>query len=116
MDSMKTIKGTEDAWDKGPLGTEEQFTQKAHAEAESSLDASLGMQMISIRLPIELIADLKKIAIAHHIGYQPLMRDALTRFATAEFKRIATEAINQKANEVTQPQKTKHSPRHKEAA
>ncbi len=55
------------------------------------------MQMISIRLHKELIEDFKKIAEFRGIGYQPLMRDALQRFAAAEYKLIATEYANLKA-------------------
>ena len=40
--------------------------------------------MISIRLSKSLIEDFKNIASIHGLGYQPLMRQALERFADGE--------------------------------
>lgn len=64
---------------------------------EQLVENALELQMISIRLSKELLSDLKMIAQFHGVGYQPLMRDALERFATAEVKKIAIEYANQKA-------------------
>jgi hypothetical protein len=44
--------------------------------------------MISIRLPVQLIEQLKVIAQHSGIGYQPLMRDVLSRFARGEFIQV----------------------------
>lgn len=44
------------------------------------------MQMISIRLPKDLITDLKEIGSAQKLGYQALMREVLKRFVDAEKK------------------------------
>jgi hypothetical protein len=49
--------------------------------------------MISVRLQKQLISDLKFIATAHGIGYQPLIRDVLSRFVTHEKKQIIREAV-----------------------
>lgn len=55
------------------------------------------MQMISIRLPKSVTEDFKAIAPLEGIGYQPLMREALIRFANGEAKRIMRElAVQQK--------------------
>nr|WP_315467124.1 hypothetical protein [uncultured Undibacterium sp.] len=91
------IEGTDEAWDSGLLGNDENYVRRASKKVEAEIDDALGMQLISIRLPKELIKELKIVAQFHDVGYQPLIRDALTRFASSEFKRIATEYANQKA-------------------
>lgn len=91
----KTASGA-DAWESGALGRDEKFVKKASAAQTQALQDALGLQMISIRLQQQLIDDLKFIATAYGIGYQPLMRDALSRFAAAEKKKIITDAIQRK--------------------
>jgi len=49
------------------------------------------LQPISIRLEKSLIEDFKFIAILNRIGYQPLIRQVLKRFADCEKKRILRE-------------------------
>lgn len=85
-------------------------------EWEKSVDDALDMQLISIRLPKSLIKDLKIIAEAHDVGYQPLMRDALLRFAAAEFKRITTEMVNEKLRKANKASSSVVKTQHKHAA
>lgn len=59
------------------------------------IDNALGLQLISIRLQRSLLTNLKMIAKHHGIGYQPLIRDLLNRFATAESKRIIRELLDE---------------------
>jgi len=59
-------------------------------EAEA-VDRALGLQMVSIRLQPELIATLKQIAAHHNIGYQPMIRDLLNRFAASQLRQILQE-------------------------
>lgn len=54
------------------------------------------MQMISIRLPISLINDLKEIGVVEGLGYQALAREVLQRFADAESRKKVNELIAQK--------------------
>ena len=42
------------------------------------------MQLVSIRLPVELIEDLKTIGKLEGMGYQSLAREVLNRFVEAE--------------------------------
>lgn len=93
----KKIIGTTEAWEDGTLGRDEAFAARAPAESVQQVDDVLGLQMISIRLSKELIQDFKMIAQVHGIGYQPLMRDALTRFAAAELKKMAIQLAKEKA-------------------
>ncbi|MDP2091411.1 MAG: hypothetical protein Q8K17_00280, partial [Pseudohongiella sp.] len=83
------IENTSEAWEEGALGRDEQYVQVSDENLDSELDASLGLQLISIRLQKSLIEDFKMIAQYHgDIGYQTLMRQILRRFATSEAKRI----------------------------
>lgn len=54
------------------------------------------MQMISIRLPTNLINDLKEIGEVEGLGYQALAREVLQRFADAESRKKVNELIAQK--------------------
>lgn len=87
------------AWESGELGRDEKFVKKASAAQTEALQNALGLQMISIRLQNQLIDDLKFIATAHGIGYQPLIRDVLLRFVTLEKKQIISDAIKRKKQE-----------------
>ena len=70
-----------DSWETGKLGNDERYVRRVSAVEEARIDAALGLRTISIRLPEHLIAQLKLIATHRGIGYQPLMRDVLSRFA-----------------------------------
>lgn len=85
------IKGTPDAWENGELGRDEKNVRRSTKEVEDQLEESLDLQMISIRLQKELIAELKFIARFHGIGYQPLIRDVLGRWARVEMGTVAEE-------------------------
>jgi predicted DNA binding CopG/RHH family protein len=88
-----SIPDTEEAWSSGELGKEEEFA--AIASDDNSIDAAINehleLQPISIRLEKSLIEDFKIIAKMHGLGYQPLMRQTLKRFADCEKKRILRE-------------------------
>lgn len=95
MAGTKKIKGTAVAWESGDLGRDAGHAAVAPKDIDKAVDDALGMQMISIRLAKELIQDFKTIAKIRKVGYQPLMRDALKRFAEAEYKLIAIESANE---------------------
>ena len=84
------------AWESRALGAEHDYVQVASPELESRVEAALGLQMISIRLPKDLIDTLKLIAKYRGTGYQPLMRDVLNRFAASELKTLAQEVNDTK--------------------
>ncbi len=72
-------KSPDDAWDNRDLGASEEHVRKASPAREKALDERLGMQTISIRLQKSLIDDLKELAEEDGIGYQPYVRQLLTR-------------------------------------
>lgn len=88
MNKQVKINSTDEAWDSGALGTDESHVRVAPAELEAAIDASLGLQAISIRLPKDLIEAYKLIAAHHGLGYQPLMRDILQRFVPEGLKEV----------------------------
>jgi len=88
----KTAKpGTVEAWDSGELGENLASAKVTSAKRTEEIQESAGMQLISIRLPKSVIDDFKVIAQIEGLGYQPLMRIALIRYAECEAKRVMRE-------------------------
>lgn len=90
-----TRKGADEAtlWETGELGQSEDHVRVATAAEMAELDDALGLQMISIRLQKGLVSALKEIAEHHGIGYQPMIRDLLNRFAVSEIRTILHERL-----------------------
>ncbi len=86
---------TRPAWEAfdDDLGDPVQVASKADLDA---IDTALELQLISIRLPRGLIKQLKLISKYRGVGYQPLVRDLLLRFARSEMRSILIE-IEEKA-------------------
>ena len=99
--TTKKIEGTIEAWDSRQLGADEAYVAVADVD-EAAIDESLGLQMISIRLQKSLIDDFKQIAKLHGIGYQPLMRQVLSRFAESEKKLLLNKAVAQMERELAE--------------
>jgi hypothetical protein len=97
MNTETMILGTDQAWDNETLGADANFAAIADDVDvdEAAIDEATGLQPISIRLQKSLIEDYKMIAQLTGIGYQPLMRQVLARFAEAEKKRILREAVSE---------------------
>lgn len=94
----KKIPNTPENWESGKLGQDENHvkTVSLSKEQEQQIDEAAELQMISIRLRKDLIEKFKFIASKNGIGYQPLMKQALTRFADCEIKQIIRqEAVSQ---------------------
>jgi hypothetical protein len=102
MTDKEKILGTSDAWESGELGADEKHAHPASVELAAQIDDALGMQMISIRIEKSLIESFKILGAFHGIGYQPLMRDALKRFADCEMKAIVTGLVESQRKQ-TQP-------------
>lgn len=98
MDASDKIKSSVANWEEGPLGKDARHVKRASRELERQIDDAQGLQAISIRLDRELIETFKQIAKIHNVGYQPLMREALRRFADAEMKAILTAVANASEN------------------
>lgn len=77
-----------DAWEDGTLGRDEKFVRVADAAEGQAVDDALDLKLISIRLPKKLINQFKLIGHFHGVGYQPLMRDIMERYARNEILEI----------------------------
>lgn len=95
MTKKAKIENSPEAWESGQLGQDEAYVKVAKDIDEFSLDEDLELQMISIRLQKSLIEDFKMIAKVHGIGYQPLIRQILKRFADSEKKRLLRKIASQ---------------------
>ncbi len=93
MSKKTSILGTAQAWESGALGRSDQHAKKAPAELDRQIDDALGLQAISIRLPKATIDTYKQLAEMHGVGYQPLMRDAICRWAESELKMLLIGAV-----------------------
>lgn len=91
--------GSAEAWVSGELGENANSAKVASPETTQAINDALGLQMISIRLPKSVIEDFKVIAQIEGVGYQPLMRTALVRFAECEAKRVMREYAAQRESE-----------------
>lgn len=98
------ISSTDDAWDTRELGSSEAHVKVSDDLSEVEINDALELHPISIRLNKSLIEDLKMIADLHGLGYQPLVRQVLMRFADCEKKRILQEVHSK---EVTKPPRQK---------
>jgi len=54
MTEALKIPGTEEAWDNGTLGEDEHYVALAPKDLQDSVDRSLALQVISIRLAKDL--------------------------------------------------------------
>lgn len=81
------------AWESGALGRDEKYVRRTDPGIEKEFDDASEMQMISIRFQKRLIEDLKAIAGHNGLGYQPLIRQVLTRFVISEIKMMMKDAI-----------------------
>lgn len=93
------IPSTDEAWESGTLGASMSHATTVPTDIEAAIDASLGLQAISIRLPKQLIEGYKLVAAHHGVGYQPLMRDILQR-SLPELMREVLQHHEAKAEEV----------------
>lgn len=93
MSKKSSILGTTEAWESGALGSSEEHVRKTSDETKQKIDEALGLQAISIRLPKATIETYKNLAKMHGVGYQPLMRDAICRWAESELKQLLIGAI-----------------------
>lgn len=82
------IESTDEAWESRVLGASIEHAKPAPENLQAEVDAALGLQPISIRLPKQLIDAYKLIAAHHGVGYQPLMRDILQRYAPEGLREV----------------------------
>jgi CopG antitoxin of type II toxin-antitoxin system len=91
------IPGTVENWENGTLGLTLEHSNRVDGDETAAIEKATGqnMQLISMRLPQELLGVLKEIAKYRGIGYQPMIRDLLDRWAVGEIKTILNERYNE---------------------
>ena len=67
-------------WENGTLGASAAHAVRVSDKQAKALDDALGLQLLSFRIQKSLIQRLKALAKEEGIGYQPLMRQALTHY------------------------------------
>ena len=91
-----------DQWNSRELGAEESFVKKSgmpkKLKAKLNEKSNQKMQLISMRLPISLIENLKEIGEQEGLGYQSLAREVLQRFAEAENRKQINKLIAERRN------------------
>lgn len=112
-DKEKTF-DTDVVWDYEKLTPDEKHTQPVDLETSKKIDDALGLQAISIRLDKCLIDSFKVLGAFHGIGYQPLMRDALKRFADLEMKAIVSGLVESQRKQQAHKQSAAKDAPHKE--
>ena len=87
------VSSSAENWEDGKLGLNKNTAQEVSAEEAAMIEAATGlnMQAISIRLQRPLLGVLKEIAKYRGVGYQPMIRDVLERWALGEIKTILQE-------------------------
>jgi len=83
------------AWEDGSLGQSDEHVGVVDDANSAAIDDSLELQLISIRLPKGLLKTLKQIAAFHGIGYQPMVRDLMHRFAQNEMRTILEDQLKE---------------------
>jgi len=120
MTNSAKVPASDEAWETGQLGRDAEFAEivKTDEASELKFDDSLGLQLISIRLPKSLIEDFKIIAKLNGLGYQPLMRQCLMRFAEGEKRQImrdwACEVIERRKKEKKEAAEAKPPVEHRQ--
>lgn len=85
-------------WESGELGNDEEFAQVVTIKEIQNIindSAKEKLRLISIRLPVSLIEDLKEIAGGENLGYQTLIKIVLQRFVDAEFRKKYNQLIDE---------------------
>ncbi len=96
---IEKIESTNEAWESRTLGADEDYVESVTLD-DLIIEEAVGLQAISIRLPKNLLEDLKLIASLNGLGYQPLMKQILKRFAEAEKKAILRQEARRRIAEI----------------
>jgi len=73
-----------DKWDSRELGADAAHAKPTTVAEEQEMDDAMGLQVISVRLSKQLIAQLKLLASEKGLGYQPYLRMVLMEHVRAE--------------------------------
>ena len=68
------------AWDRRTLGADERYVKVSTQGTDDRLDESLGLVMVSMRLPKDAVKKFKAMAKKQGLGYQPFVRQILMNY------------------------------------
>ncbi len=71
-------------WENGTLGQSEAHARPVGAVIDAAIDDALGLQPITIRLQKTLVEELKTMAKESGLGYQPFVRQLLTKYVSEQ--------------------------------
>ena len=91
MNTEAKIVEDDSAWESRTVGASEEYVEVA-PDITQELDRALDLHPISIRLQRSLVENLKALAHLHGLGYQPLVRQILTRWVESEVKQLVARA------------------------
>jgi hypothetical protein len=66
-------------WETGKLGNSAKHAVRISEEEDKAIDDTLGLQAVTMRLQKELVEQLKLLAKKEGLGYQPYIRQLLTK-------------------------------------
>ncbi len=72
-------------WDTRQLGADPRYARPVSKEKSKEIDDARGLQAISIRLQKNLVEQLKALARYEGLGYQPYIRQLLTKHVREAF-------------------------------
>lgn len=93
------IEDTIENWESGALGTDVEYVTVSEDATDSVINDALDLKAISIRLEKSLIDDFKAFSRIYGVGYQPLIRQVLTRFAAGEKRMLIKQMKAREAEE-----------------
>jgi predicted DNA binding CopG/RHH family protein len=78
--TRQKLKTNTEQWEDGTLGQSAEHVGVVSVDEELEIDDALGLQLVSVRLQKTLIKDLKELAVKEGLGYQPYLRQILTKY------------------------------------
>lgn len=93
-DEVKELDDDTELWETGKLGNSAKHAVRVSDEEDKAIDDSLGLQAVTMRLQKELVEQLKILAKKEGLGYQPYIRQLLTKHVSKadSFSRIRKSA------------------------
>jgi len=86
--SKQQVKTNSNKWDTRELGASLEHVGVVPVAEELAMDDALGLQLVSVRLQKTLIKDLKELAASEGLGYQPYLRQILTKHVRNQKKKL----------------------------
>lgn len=78
-------------WESRKLGASAKHARPVSSKEARAVDDALGLHLLSFRIDKSVIEKFKKLSKLEGIGYQPLMRQVLTRYAHENTHRLKND-------------------------